>query len=40
MEGKIGVTTIPSNELTHKVLRYQEEVGQPIFTALLPNKIE
>lgn len=40
MEGAIGVTIVSSNELTHKLLRYQEEVGQPIFTALIPERIE
>ena len=40
MVGSVSGTEITSNELTHKLLRYQEVVGQPIFTALIPNETE
>jgi hypothetical protein len=36
----VGGTTIYSNILTHKLLRYDEEVAQPIFSALIPEKTE
>lgn len=40
MVGVVSGTTITSNELVHKVLRYQEAVGQPIFSALIPDTAE
>lgn len=36
----VGGTTVYSNVLTHKLLRYDEEVAQPIFSALIPEKTE
>jgi hypothetical protein len=38
--GSVSGTTIQSNELVHKLLRYESIVGQPIFTALIPEKTE
>ena len=41
LKGKIGgVTTIESNTIAHKVIRYNSLIGTPIFTYLLPDKIE
>ena len=38
--GMINGVTIFSNILTHKILRYREEVARPIFSALIPEKTE
>ena len=38
--GTIGVATISSNILTHKILRFDESVGLPVFSILVPDVIE
>ena len=40
MIGTIGIATISSNILTHKILRYDENVGLPVFSILVPDVIE
>lgn len=40
MIGTIGVATISSNILTHKILRFDENVGLPVFSILVPDIIE
>ena len=40
MQGSIGTTQLKSNEIVHKILKYDENVGNPLFSALLPDKIE
>ena len=38
--GIVSGTNIVSNELVHKLLRYQSIIGQPIFSALIPEVTE
>ena len=38
--GVVSGVTIESNELVHKIVRYREDVGQPVFSALIPEKTE
>lgn len=38
--GTIGTATISSNILTNKILRYDENVGLPVFSILIPDAIE
>ena len=38
--GIVSGTDIVSNELVHKLLRYQSIIGQPIFSALIPEVTE
>lgn len=40
LHAQVGGTTIRSNELIHKMLRYDTEVNQPIFSVLIPEKTE
>ena len=40
MSGEIGGLTLNSNTLIHKVLRYQDSIGQPILSALIPEVTE
>ena len=40
MQGSIGTTSLKSNEIIHKVLIYNEQIGTPLISALLPTAIE
>jgi hypothetical protein len=40
MTGYVGNTLISSNILYHNVVRYNSDVGQPIFSYLLPSAFE
>jgi hypothetical protein len=40
MTGYVGNTLISSNILYHNVVRYNSDVGQPIFSYLLPSAVE
>lgn len=40
LTGTIGTAKVESNILTHKLLRYQDSVAQPIFAVMIPEEIQ